>query len=76
MIIALAAIRTARSRGQRLEAMGALVPGLSGLLMAAAALSRSRLWSLTLLVVSVPVMVLGRALYELAVFRPKKNGNR
>jgi hypothetical protein len=76
LIIAVSGIRTALSRDQRLESAGALVPGLSGLLMATAAWSPSRLLSLALVVVALPVLVLGRALYELAVFRPKKNGNR
>ena len=61
-------LRYARSRDQRLEAAGAAVPGLAGLMLVAAAVAAPGLISIVFAVASVPLMVLGRAMYELLVF--------
>ena len=68
---AVSGLRYARSRDDRLEAAGAVVPGLAGLLLAAAAVTSPALLSLGFAILSLPVLVLGRAVYELVVFRSR-----
>jgi ABC-type phosphate transport system permease subunit len=68
---AVAGLQHARSRDEWLEAAGAAVPVAAGLLIAAAALTAPAPVSVALAVVAMPVMVLGRAVYELVVFRSR-----
>ena len=68
--------RSALSRDQRLEAVGAIVPGLSGLLMVAAAWSPWPALGIGLAVVGVPILILGRAIYELIIFAHRQGHRR
>lgn len=60
--------RAMTTRDDRLEALGLLVPGLSLALAIAARTSPS--FSIILLVLAFFNLILGRAIYELIVFRP------
>ena len=66
--------RAMTTRDDRLEALGLLVPGLSGLsglsLALAIAARTSPSFSIILLVLAFFNLILGRAIYELIVFRP------
>lgn len=63
--------RAMTTRDDRLEALGLLVPGLSGLSLALAIAARtSPSFSIILLVLAFFNLILGRAIYELIVFRP------
>ena len=68
-LVALWGMSSATSREHRLEAAGAMVPGFSGLLLAAALWSSSRAVGLGLAVAALPILVIGRAIYEVVVFR-------
>lgn len=59
----------ARDRDTRFDYFGKIVPGLAGIGIACAACVDSSLLSILLVVVSGFVMILGRAIYELFVFR-------
>ena len=72
VFLAVMGVRRATNRDDRLEAAGLLVPGLAGLLLAAAYLSPTAALSLTLVLAALPVMIVGRAIYELLVFRPRR----
>jgi hypothetical protein len=59
----------ARDRDTQFEYFGKIVPGLAGIGIACAAFVESSLLSILLVVVSGFVMILGRVIYELIVFR-------
>lgn len=61
----------ARDRDDRLEFIGKIVPGFAGLCIVGAVLSPWPLLSIALYLAAIPMMVAGRALYELIVFRPE-----
>ena len=61
----------ARDRDDRLESIGKIVPGFAGLCIVGAVLSPWPLLSIVLYFVAIPMMVVGRAVYEVIVFRPK-----
>ena len=71
LLLGCAGFRSAPTRDGRLEAVGAVIPGLGGLLIVAASLSSNRFWGLIAALAAIPVMVLGRATYEVIVFRPR-----
>jgi hypothetical protein len=67
----LAKFQAMTTRDDRLEALGLLVPGSSGLILALALAVRTSPRSVVILVVLAFVnLILGRAIYELIVFRP------
>jgi hypothetical protein len=66
---ALYAVRFYTARDDKLEAAGKVVPGFAGLLMVAAALLAPSGWSVVCGILAIPLMVVGRAVYELIVFR-------
>ena len=66
---ALAGMRLALSPTQKLEAAGALVPGLGGLLLVAAVHVPSVRLRLVISAAGFLLLVAGRPLYELVVFR-------
>ena len=59
----------AQDRAKRLENFGKLVPGFAGVCFALAAWIRSPLPSVAFAVAGGFLMILGRAVYELIVFR-------
>ncbi len=61
--------RTAKDRNARLEAVGAAVPGLAGVLIVLAFIVPWPLVKLLMALTALPVIVLGRASYELMIFR-------
>ena len=65
------AMRFHPTREGKLEAAGAVVPGSAGLLVTAAAVVAPPWWAIACLVPAVPLLVLGRAVYELVVFRDR-----
>jgi hypothetical protein len=67
-----AGLRSARSRDERLGATGAAVPGAAGRLIAAAALTAPAPLSVGPAILAVPVVLVGRAVDELVVFRPRR----
>jgi hypothetical protein len=67
-------VRRADSHDERLEAGGAIVPALGGLLFAGGALSSSTGASLALVASGLGISVFGRALYEFVVFRGDRAG--
>jgi hypothetical protein len=66
---AIYSVRFFTDRNEKLEAAGKVVPGLAGLLFVAAALLWPSGWVVLCLALSVPVLTVGRAIYELIVFR-------
>ena len=60
---------TAQDQGSRLEALGLLVPGFAGAIIVFAFLSPWPLLRPISALVSLPLIVVGRPLYELVVFR-------
>lgn len=62
-------VRFFKARDDKLEAAGKVVPGFAGLLMVAAALLAPSGWSMVCAVLAIPLMIIGRAAYELIVFR-------
>jgi hypothetical protein len=69
LIWAVVGVRSASGRDDRLELAGRAVPGIAGLLLAVAVLAPWPLLGIGLVVMAMPVMVLGRAIYESIVFR-------
>ena len=61
-------MRFAQSRDERLEAVGLLVPGIAGLLLAGAFWVPHRWVAILLMLVAIACLVAGRAVYELIVF--------
>lgn len=61
--------RAATNRNARLEAVGAVVPGLAGVLIVLAFIAPWPFVKLLLALAALPIIVLGRASYELVVFR-------
>ncbi len=59
--------RSALTRDQRIEAIGAVVPGLAGLSLLASVWIPWRPASLALLIAGLPILVIGRATYELVI---------
>ncbi|TWU24323.1 hypothetical protein Pla52o_22500 [Novipirellula galeiformis] len=59
----------ARDRDTRLELIGKIVPGFARLCIAGSVLIPSPVHSIALVVVAFPILVVGRACYELLVFR-------
>lgn len=62
------AVRYCSTGDQLLEALGVIVPGLGGLCLLLAGVLTSPIWSLICLVIALPLMIVGRACYELIVF--------
>jgi len=62
-------VRFYTARDDKLEAAGKVVPGFAGLLIVASALLAPSSWSLLCVVLAIPLMIVGRAVYELIVFR-------
>lgn len=69
LISASVGFRVAKDRDERLEAVGAVVPGLAGVLIVLAFTVPWSLVKLILALAALPLIVIGRALYELIVFR-------
>jgi hypothetical protein len=67
-------VRFFTARDDRLEAAGKVIPGFAGLLVAAAALLLPSGWGVACTVVAFPLMFVGRAVYELIVFRNSGGG--
>jgi TRAP-type C4-dicarboxylate transport system permease small subunit len=59
----------ADSRERRKEAVGAAVPGLAGLLWCTAIYAPALWLKFVLVLLAIPVLMVGRAIYELLVFR-------
>jgi len=59
----------ARDRGTWFEYLGKIVPGFAGIIIACAAWVDSSLVLILLVAVAGFIMILGRAVYELIVFR-------
>ena len=68
--LAILGFRRSASRDDRLEAAGAVIPGLAGLGIVGAVWAGPP-WAFALIAASVPFMTVGRAVYELIVFRPR-----
>ncbi len=62
-------VRFFTARDDKLQAAGKVVPGFAGLLMVAAALLAPSGWSVLCVVLAIPLMIIGRSVYELIVFR-------
>jgi len=60
--------RAAQNRAARLEAIGAAVPGFAGVLLVLSIVVHWLPVKLALLLAAMPVMVVGRACYELIIF--------
>ncbi len=75
LFLATIGVRSARTADDRLEAAGAIMPGVAGLLIAA---TWAVAWTLPpfvvigLLASGIFVLVFGRATYEGIVFRPRR----
>jgi hypothetical protein len=69
VLLAVHGMRCALTRDQRVEAAGALVPGVSGLLIAFAVASPWPWLGFAASALAAVTIVLGRALYEMIVFR-------
>jgi multisubunit Na+/H+ antiporter MnhB subunit len=67
-LLAIIGYRHAKLRDESLEAIGAVVPGLAGLLLAIAAVAAPSEVSICLAVLSLPISMFGRAVFELVVF--------
>ncbi len=75
LLLAVVGVRSAPTRDRRMEAIGAVIPGVAGLLLVVAFLAPWPLLSFSSAAVAVPVMLLGRAVYEdLIAFRPRGPG--
>ena len=61
----------ARTRDDRLEFIGKCVPGLGGLSIAVSVIVSSPTVGILLSLLGLPIMLLGRAVYELVVFRSR-----
>ena len=70
---AIYSVRCFKNRNEKLEAAGKVVPGLAGLLFVAAGLLWPSGWAPVCLALSLPVLIVGRAIYELIVF-PNRGG--
>src|SRR5262245_32543554 len=68
--LAILGFRRSASRDDRLEAAGVVIPGLAGLGIVGAVWVGPP-WALALIAASIPFMAVGRAVYELIVFRPR-----
>ena len=70
LVVTQANVRRATTRDDRLEALGLLVRGLAGLMLAVAVAARP--WpaiGMALALAAILTLILGRAAYELVVFR-------
>jgi hypothetical protein len=69
LLLAILGVRRATTRDNRLVAVGVVVPGIAGLFLAGAALSTTPVLGLVLLAPFLPILVIGRAVYELVLYR-------
>lgn len=71
LTLAILGFRSAQSRDDRREATGAIIPGIAGLILIAGVLIPSRPACIVLMGLALPILVLGRAVYELVTFRKR-----
>lgn len=62
-------VRFYTARNDKLESLGKAVPGFAGLLLVTLVLLPPSGWSVVCAVAAISLMIVGRAVYELIVFR-------
>ena len=71
-ILSLIRLRAARSREDRIDGIGTLVPGLGGLLFGAAVAVKPALAAFGIAALGTLLFIFGRAVFELIVFRQQR----